>query len=205
MTLVIDDYEICSIAPHHIRNIKTQNILKPYIKSDGYVQITLNGTAKLLHRIIAKHFLFYVYKLYNDKDADFDKLVVDHKDRNRQNNDRSNLRICTQSDNNSNRNTKKYGKRKYIDELPYDSILIKSVKVDDDTEYTFNIGKYYYSPSTDEIYSKHITKKKSDYQVLKQNICNDSTLRVNLRPNNYDKNKQVSVRKLTDQLNIVMN
>ena len=197
-------YEILSIAPHTIRNIKTHRPLTPHILPSGYVQVSLSGSNKLLHRIIAKHFLFYAYKLYTDKDADFNKLVVDHKDHNRQNNDYSNLRICTQSENNLNRDTKEYDERQYVDDLPYDSVLIRSVKVDDNTEYTFNIGKYYYSPSTEEIYSKQITKKEVKYQVLKQNTCNDSTLRVNLKPINTI-NKQVDVRKLVDQLNIVMN
>ena len=70
-------YEILSIAPHTIRNIKTHRPLTPHILPSGYVQVSLSGTNKLLHRIIAKHFLFYAYKLYTDKDADFINYYIE--------------------------------------------------------------------------------------------------------------------------------
>lgn len=87
-----------------VRNDATGKIKKPYInKSNGYLTIDLydkNKTEKVpVHRLVAEAFI------PNPEG----KPTIDHKDGNRQNNDISNLRWATYSENNSRFNT--YGVR----------------------------------------------------------------------------------------------
>ena len=135
-------------------------------------------------------------KLHPDA-PDFSKLDVHHKDHNRLNNSRHNLAICTRSENLSDRVMKPYGSRIYVDNLPDDAIPITKYKPDKTTTYIYDVDKYYYSPSTEQVYSRQ--EKIQKYQILSQNTCNGTTLRVNLIPK-YITNKPVNMRKLRQQL-----
>lgn len=78
-----------------------QKILKNHIKQDGYHYTKLidenkNRHMKRIHRLVAET---YIGKILND-------MVVDHIDRNKNNNKLVNLRIITHSENNKNRNIK---------------------------------------------------------------------------------------------------
>ena len=70
-------------------------------------------------------------------------------------------------------------------------------KPDKTTTYIYDVDKYYYSPSTEQVYSRQ--EKIQKYQILSQNTCNGTTLRVNLIPK-YITNKPVNMRKLRQQL-----
>lgn len=71
-------------------------ILKQYISSNGYksVSLTKNGTTRMfnIHSLLVLSFI--------NKDYIVQKLVVNHKDGNKLNNDFSNLEIVTSSQNN---------------------------------------------------------------------------------------------------------
>jgi hypothetical protein len=66
------------------------------ISSDAYPRVWLDGRRYYLHRLIAEAFCSHT--LLSDK-----HVVVDHIDRNTHNCEATNLRFCTQSDNNRNR------------------------------------------------------------------------------------------------------
>jgi len=89
-----------------IISTKRNKILRPHkSKSSGYVMCTLinNEGGKdvcYLHQLMAITFIDSEYKSK--------KLVVDHIDRDRANNDLSNLRVVTQSKNLENRDCKNY-------------------------------------------------------------------------------------------------
>ena len=190
-------YEILYFAPHTIRNIKTHTPISTRILPSRYVQVCLSGTNQLLHRIVAKHFNYDYHVMLHPDATDFSKLDVHHKDHNRLNNSRHNLAICTRSENLSDRVMKPYGSRIYVDNLPDDAIPITKYKPDKTTTYIYDVDKYYYSPSTEQVYSRQ--EKIQKYQILSQNTCNGTTLRVNLIPNNIT-NKPVNMRKLRQQL-----
>ena len=70
-----------------------ERILKKSITGDGYYQVGLSKDGKeknhKIHRLMAEAFFDYKNK----------KLVINHKDGNRLNNELSNLELCTQSHN----------------------------------------------------------------------------------------------------------
>lgn len=83
-----------------IRNDLTGKIKAPYTnKSTGYLEVDLWNNNKRkkysVHRLLAEAFI----------ENSNDKPCIDHKDGNRQNNDLSNLRWATYSENNSRFNT----------------------------------------------------------------------------------------------------
>jgi hypothetical protein len=88
-------YEISSTG--RVQNIKSKRILKPFIDGGGYHTITFNSsndkrTKIKTHRLVAKAFL-------TNPD---NKPMVDHIDHNRVNNNVSNLRWVTRSQNGMN-------------------------------------------------------------------------------------------------------
>ena len=91
----ITDYETYSVSNiGRVMNNKTGRILKPCLSHDGCLRIDLRkiGEKKKhykVHRLVATEFI---------ENPD-DKLCVDHIDGDRQNNDVSNLRWATYSEN----------------------------------------------------------------------------------------------------------
>ena len=98
----IKDYEgIYKISNYgNVFSLKRDKILKPGISNKYYhVSLSKNGEVKpkKIHRIVTEHF---------SDDWD-EKLQVDHIDGDRLNNNISNLRMATSSQNNSNRKIQK--------------------------------------------------------------------------------------------------
>ena len=79
---------------------KSWNEAKGSINNQGYISITLNRKKYKIHRIVGYSFL--------GLDIDNPKQLIDHIDRNKQNNNMNNLRIVSNQENMFNRNAKGY-------------------------------------------------------------------------------------------------
>ena len=96
---IIKGYENYSVSNFgNVKNNKTDRILKPKIDKDGYKRLQLYKDGKpkdfMVHRLVCNAFL---------ENTD-NKPLVDHIDCNRQNNNVINLRWCTNSENQRNKN-----------------------------------------------------------------------------------------------------
>ena len=83
------NYEVSNFG--NIRNKNTGKVLKGGINK-GYHQVVLNGKSQRIHRLVACTFL----------DNPANKKCVDHIDNNKSNNNLTNLRFATHSENNFN-------------------------------------------------------------------------------------------------------
>lgn len=96
-TIIVDNVKTnYSISENgEVKNIKTNKILKPKKKKNGYLEVCLYPTPKqkkyiLIHRLVAESFL----------EKEEGKEQINHKDGNKENNHLSNLEWCTSSENN---------------------------------------------------------------------------------------------------------
>ena len=138
-TCVVDnDYEINDEAPHFIRRIGTTRNIAINVNTGGYLHCKLNSVRYLHHRIVALQFV--------DNDDSVNKTEVDHIDRVKTNNDKTNLRWVTRSQNIRNRNkTRNNAELEYFDELPDDAIAV--------TNYGKHVlENHYYSSTSDSFY-----------------------------------------------------
>ena len=137
-TCVVDpDYEIDTEYPYSIRRKLDGYIVKESISNRGYYQCSLNGVTYPKHRIIAFQFI--------PNDAPEIKTQVDHIYRNKLNNDISNLRWCSPSENTKNRSSVKGYNYEFVDNIDEECILV-------DTYNNHTFEDYYYDAKTDIFY-----------------------------------------------------
>jgi hypothetical protein len=94
-------YSISSFG--NVKNDKTDKMLKPSKKSSGYLSVCLYKKTKLIHRLMIP----FLENLNNYE-------CVDHIDRNRLNNNISNLRMVSRSENNRNKTKKQNTLSQYV-------------------------------------------------------------------------------------------
>ena len=154
------DYEISINYPYRIRKIKNHVEVPTFINNGGYIALTLNHETKLLHRIIAEHFI--------DNPNGYN--IVDHIDRDKKNNHLDNLRWVPPKTSVENRDSfKKQSKKEYLSELPENVFKIDKYEgfefdrywfdVANEKVITFNKGKYRYLTITNIKNSKSINMK----------------------------------------------
>ena len=93
-----NDYEISSFGRVRSFKLNKERILKAGVGSSGYYNVVLDKKTKRVHQLVAIAFL-------NHKPNGFE-LVINHKDRNRLNNNLDNLEIVTQRENTNFKNKK---------------------------------------------------------------------------------------------------
>lgn len=168
-TLKFDnDYEIYSEFPYPIRRINSERINSEWIGIDKYTRIKINGKDYLKHRLIAIQFV--------DNDDQENKTQVDHVDRDRLNNNISNLRWVNPSENAKNRVKQKKQVFEYIEELPPDAIEISTID-------GHELKDYYFDYENERIIKiqrfKHSTKFKVINPFIKNNLMQVSLKDVN--------------------------
>ena len=168
-TLKFDsDYEIYSEFPYPIRRINSERINSEWIGIDKYTRIKINGKDYLKHRLIAIQFV--------DNDDQENKTQVDHVDRDRLNNNISNLRWVSPSENAKNRVKQKKQVFEYIEELPPDAIEISTID-------GHELKDYYFDYENERIIKiqrfKHSTKFKVINPFIKNNLMQVSLKDVN--------------------------
>ena len=109
------DYEINS-RTFEIRKKADKNIVSERIDSEGYIRVILNGDSLHKHVIIAEQFV--------PNDDPEHKTCVDHINHIRTDNRLTNLRWVSYSENALNKSSHKGIGYEFVDELPYDSVII---------------------------------------------------------------------------------
>jgi hypothetical protein len=127
-----DNYDVSNTGL--VRNRTTNRILAGNIGSRGYPMVILSGRTKDIHKLVASAFI-----------GDSEGREVDHIDRNRRNNNVSNLRYVTRGDNQRNRSGVNGVAYVYVDNLPDNAIIV--------TEYgNHRFDNLFYIPGAGEFY-----------------------------------------------------
>jgi hypothetical protein len=153
-----DRFEINEVT-HQIRDVMTGRVCRLRLDNHtGYLQLSLNGRTWFYHRVLAYQYLGNPedsmasviaregepFKYQNQRS---ERIVVDHIDRNKLNNDIGNLRWATLSLNNKNKSG--HGQLTFIwlDNLPDGWIQIN-------TYMGYHFNDLYYTPNDGHFYKK---------------------------------------------------
>ena len=143
------DYEIGTEYPHPIRRIGKTNNISEWVNNNGYIQCKVNGKIYSKHRLIALQFI--------ENNSPETKTQIDHINRIQTDNRIENLRWCTYSENNLNKEKVKKQSPEFIDELPENVHQIN--------EYNGAIyNRYYYDYVNEKIILKTESKK---FKIIK--------------------------------------
>jgi hypothetical protein len=103
-----DNYSVSNLG--RVRNDTSHRILRPQVGTNGYYQLNLRREGrtshKSIHKLVATAFL-----------GDSEGRDVNHKDRNRLNNNLSNLEYCSRSENLQNRSSYNGRVSEYVNSL----------------------------------------------------------------------------------------
>ena len=144
-------YEISLSIPHVIRDKFTKRIISQSQNDVGYLQISLYGETKLMHRVICEQFKKF--------DGDTARMDVNHINHKKLDNRIENLEWITHRENLANRRTFSKQINEYIDEINENYVKIESYdnkKLKD---------RYYYDKENNLIYLE--TKHGDKYKLVK--------------------------------------
>ena len=125
------DYEINTKYPYPIRKKSTGKIKPECVSSNGYLSMRICDKVVLKHRLIANQFII--------NDSPETKNYVDHIDRNKLNNEISNLHWVTAKENSLNRSEVTYQKYEYLEKLPDEVELIEEYNEHEFDRYYFDL------------------------------------------------------------------
>lgn len=178
-----DSYEIDTIYPYEIRNIKTNRILKESSGKNKYITVHLDQQTYNKHILIAKQFIPNPTNL----------PCVDHKNHKRDDNRIENLRWVSFSDNSKNKSSHRGVQYKFIDyeELNEEDLILVGDYNDHEIEdyyYCENTNKFYYDTGVGyrELYINHT---KSSTAFVRVNDVNNKA--VNIEYNKFKKSHDI--------------
>ena len=125
------NYEIEVEYPHRIRKIGKTKFINEWENSHGYLHVKLNRKIHSKHRIIAIQWI-------NNDDPE-NKTQIDHINRIRSDNRIENLRWCSQTENNKNKNPLTRRPNEYLNEFPEQVIEISELNGHDFEELFYDI------------------------------------------------------------------
>ena len=153
--VTINGYTNYQISPNgDVKNIKTNKILKPFLRRDYYcVRLCKNGIVKnkYIHQLVADAFL----------DKPNENSIVDHINNIKTDNRLENLRLVTQSENTRNKSKHYNVNYQFVNEIPSNSLHITQFKDNDITD----IGLYF-NKQTNDFYLKTADNK---YKIMYKN------------------------------------
>ena len=177
-----NNYEISSTFPFIIRNSRTGNIVAQSFNNDGYLQVSINGTTRLLHRIIAQQFI----------NNDIEGMDINHINKNRIDNRVDNLEITTHAENLGDRRTFNKQQSEYANEINNDNI----VQLQTYNNHTFD--KYFFDKNNQTLYLYQ--QRNNRYKVVNPTL-NGRYLIVALSPTDQRQPITCGYNKLIRYLN----